>query len=302
MSDNQLADSTVAQGDPPGALRVLALVAVSVGVAALAGAAFVLSYSGLHAFAVQAGISGRLARGYPLIFDVLLAVILAAVLFLRGAGLPSKVLAWTCLLALLAAAAGADALHAAGGKLPAHAAAVTAAVVPWVVVFAAFVLLLAMLRQARQRRLGLLPVRPHWQPQLPPPLSTGPLVPGFGGQVSIPSQVTAEHAADAGVGLQADPVSADLAADDIAEEEPEPADSGSAERSQDDVADEQPAADEDTADTGVTADTAVTPAEADDEPPLADEPSPPAIPSVEDAEPEMPVFHRMWSSPTPPAD
>ncbi len=74
----------------PGALRVLGLVAVSVGVAALAGAAFVLSYSGLHAVALQAGISARLAKGYPLILDVLLVVILAAILWLRSAGLAQQ--------------------------------------------------------------------------------------------------------------------------------------------------------------------------------------------------------------------
>ena len=122
-------------------MRVMAFVAVCTGVAALAAGAFVLSYAGIHAVALQAGISHRLARGYPLIFDVLLVVILAALLALRGAGWPSRVLAWVCLLALLAAAAGADALHAAGRRLPARPAAVTAAILPWALVLIAFVLL-----------------------------------------------------------------------------------------------------------------------------------------------------------------
>src|SRR5580700_3138097 len=103
-----------------GALRVAGLVAVGAGLAALAGAAFVLSYAGIHTVALQAGVSHRLAKGYPLILDVLLVVIVAAVLALRSAGWPSKLLAWASLLALLAAAAGADALHAAGKRLPAH--------------------------------------------------------------------------------------------------------------------------------------------------------------------------------------
>jgi Protein of unknown function (DUF2637) len=194
MSDQSTASppaaSTAQRADGPGALRIVGLAAVGIGLAALAGAAFVLSYGGVHAFAVQAGISGRLARGYPLIFDVLLIVILAAVLALRGAGLPSKVLAWACLLALLSAAAGADALHAAGRKLPAREAAVTAAVVPWVLVLIAFVLLLAMLRQARLRRLaenraagpsvnGHSQAAAGWEPHQPPPASRLPLVPGF---------------------------------------------------------------------------------------------------------------------------
>jgi hypothetical protein len=164
----------------------MGLTAVGVGLLALAGAAFVLSYNGIHAFALQAGISARLARGYPLIFDVLLLVILAAVLALRGAGLPSKALAWACLLGLLSAAAGADALHAAGRKLPAQDAAVTAAIAPWVLVLIAFALLLAMLRQARLRRLagnrvtGRDQSQTRWEPQRRPPAPDRPLVPGFG--------------------------------------------------------------------------------------------------------------------------
>ena len=146
--------STSQPGEAPRALRVLGLVAVCIGLAAVAAGAFVLSYSGIHAIALQAGISPRLARGYPLLLDAMLVVVLAALLSLRGAGLPSKVLAWLTLVALLAAAAGADALHAAKGKLPARAAEITAAVLPWILVFLAFVLLLAMLRHAHLRRLG----------------------------------------------------------------------------------------------------------------------------------------------------
>jgi Protein of unknown function (DUF2637) len=153
MSDT-LPVSTTQPGEAPRALRVLGLVAVCVGVAALAAATFVLSYAGIHAIALQAGISPRLARGYPLLIDAMLLVVLAALLSLRGAGIPSKILAWLTLLALLGAAAGADALHAAKDKLPARAAEITAAVLPWVLVFLAFVLLLAMLRHAHLRRLG----------------------------------------------------------------------------------------------------------------------------------------------------
>ena len=103
-------------GEGARALRVLAMAAVCVGLAALAGGTFVLSYSGIHALALHAGIAPRLARGYPLLIDAMLVIVLAAVLALRGADLPSRLLRHrTTLLAVLIAAAGADALHAASG-------------------------------------------------------------------------------------------------------------------------------------------------------------------------------------------
>jgi hypothetical protein len=136
----------------PRALRILGLAAVGFGVAALAVATFVLSYPAIHVLALQAGVASRLASAYPLLIDAMLVIVLAAVLALRGAGLPSRLLAWATLLAVLAMAAGADALHAAGRKLPERSAAITAAVLPWVLVFLAFALLLAMLRYARLRR------------------------------------------------------------------------------------------------------------------------------------------------------
>src|SRR5258708_4724960 len=104
--------------DSHGALRLLALAGVAFGVLLLAAAAFVLSYAGIHAVALSAGVSPRLARIYPLMFDAILVVTCAAVLALRGAGLPSRFYAWLSMLALLAAAAAADALHATGTRLP----------------------------------------------------------------------------------------------------------------------------------------------------------------------------------------
>ena len=65
---------------PGRVLRAVALTAVSAGVLVLAAAAFVLSYSGIHAVARQAGVSATLARGYPVIFDALLVIACAAVL------------------------------------------------------------------------------------------------------------------------------------------------------------------------------------------------------------------------------
>jgi hypothetical protein len=156
----------------PRVWRILGLAAVCLGLAALAAATFVLSYSGIRVVALEAGITPRLARGYPLLVDAMLLIALAAVLALRGADLPSKVLAWLTLLVVLAAAAGADGLHAAGRTLPHRPASITAAVLPWVLVFIAFALLLTMLRYARLRRAASAlvsvaphgPARAHWQP------------------------------------------------------------------------------------------------------------------------------------------
>ena len=140
--------------DGHGGLRLVALVAVAFGVLLLAAAAFVLSYAGIHAVALSAGVSPRLAKLYPLIFDAMLVVACAAVLALRGAGLPSRCYAWLSLLVLLAAAAAADALHATSVKLPHRPAAAVIAIIPWALVLIGFGLLLSMLRHARLRRVA----------------------------------------------------------------------------------------------------------------------------------------------------
>jgi uncharacterized membrane protein SirB2 len=133
-------------------LRIAALTAVALGVLLLAAAAFALSYAGIHAIALEAGVSASLARLYPLIFDAMLVVAGAAVLSLRGAGLVTRSYAWLTMLILLAAAAGADALHATGTRVPSRPAAAAGAIIPWAVVLISFGLLIAMLRHAQHRR------------------------------------------------------------------------------------------------------------------------------------------------------
>ena len=133
-------------------LRILALVAVSLGVVVLAAAAFVLSYKGIRAVALEAGVSPDLARIYPLMFDVMLVVAGAAVLALRGAGWIVQAFAWLSLLVLLAAAAGASTMYATNTHLPHKTAATIAAILPWALALLGFFLLLAMLRHARLRR------------------------------------------------------------------------------------------------------------------------------------------------------
>jgi Protein of unknown function (DUF2637) len=352
----------------PRAMRVIAIGAVCAGVAALAAGAFVLSYAGLHSVALQAGVSHRLARGYPLMFDVLLVVILAALLALRAAGWPSRILAWVCLLALLGAAAGADALHAAGDRLPARPAAVTAAILPWALVLIAFVLLLAMLRQARLRRLAHAgPAGPSLRklpPPEPPPLSRQGVVPGLPGQqppaagpigsghgsgqpldsglsrsgtgpsqalasapndtlrLAVPRQVAPAVAADAGdmptawptpaadetgtqsgTGTQSEarteqPPTATAADHDLAiDSELAPDDPSSDETALDPAYDPIPYPTDSPAGVGSVM-SSLSPA-----PTVADTPVPAvAAAPAEAADPDMPVFHRMWSSPEPPSD
>jgi len=133
-------------------LRLIALVAVSLGVVVLAAGAFVLSYHGIRAVALEAGVSPDLARLYPPMFDVMLVVAGAAVLSLRGAGWAVQAFAWLSLLVLLAAAAGASTLYATNTHLPHKTAATIAAILPWALALLGFFLLLAMLRHARLRR------------------------------------------------------------------------------------------------------------------------------------------------------
>jgi Protein of unknown function (DUF2637) len=335
----------------PRVLRVTALAAVCAGVAALAAAAFIFSYAGIHSVALQAGVNSQLARGYPFILDVLLVVVLAAVLALRGAGWPSKLLAWISLLALLAAGAGADALHAAHDKLPTRTAEITVAIVPWALVLIAFVLLMAMLRQARLRRsqAGQGPRPPKWQPQEPPPLSAQPLVPGFapaapaapGPATASPTAVaahadtlrlviprqpapgrTADLDPDAGsqesdaakldaeagqldadgASVDADPASldAELAPDDPSSDEAalDPADGAAPHPS-----DRREAAAAGLSPAPVAADAKTQPAADDSEHPgTLETPADPEASDDDSADADMPVFHRMWSSPGPPGN
>ncbi len=147
--------STPPPADGHGGLRLLAFVAASVALVLLAAGAFALSYGGVHAVALSGGETPQLARIYPLIFDAMLVVAGAAVLSLRGAGLPSLCYAWLALLVLLAAVATADALHATNVVLPRQPAAAVVAVIPSVLVLIGFGLLMTMLRYARLRRIAL---------------------------------------------------------------------------------------------------------------------------------------------------
>ena len=177
-------------------LRTLAIVAVALGLAALTLGACLLSYDSVHALALQAGVKTSQARVYPFIGDATLVVAGCSVLALRGAGLVSRVYAWLCFVVLLAALAGSDVAHAAAMTVPARAAEITAAILPWALVLLAFGLLLALLRHVRRRRPSHRasgPAPTPAQPSAPPP---GPVAPIDPTAPSMAEPVTAEAVAD----------------------------------------------------------------------------------------------------------
>jgi hypothetical protein len=139
--------------DPHPRLRLAALTAVIVGVILVALAAFLLSYTGIHQIALQAGVAPGLARIYPLMFDATLIIACAGVLATRTAGWGTKTYVWTCLLLVVGAVAIGDALHATGVHLTGQAARATIAVVPWVLLLMGFGIWLVMLRHWRRIRI-----------------------------------------------------------------------------------------------------------------------------------------------------
>jgi len=189
--------------DPVPGLRVAALIAAVLGVLVLTAAAFVLSYPGIHQLARTAGMPAGLARIFPVIFDALLVVAIAAVLSLHGASWWQRGYAWLITLLLLAAMAAGGVLHTLHTHIPHRPAAVVAAVLPWALLLIAFTLLLAMLHQFRQARLaatgqaagqptpaartfeprvgldGLFPPAPAPVPPTPVPPAPGPAQPSL---------------------------------------------------------------------------------------------------------------------------
>ena len=266
-------------------LRGVALTAVIAGVLVLAAAAFVLSYSGIHAIAQQAGISATLARGYPVIFDALLVIACAAVLSLRGAGAVSRFYAWLSLVVLLGATAGADALHSTGTAVPHRTAALVAAIIPWILLLIGFGLLLAMLRHFRLHRAPAPApalTREARRPAGPPALPPGPTQAAGPAQLPEPPVAASEPPAPAPPPVSVPPQAPSERAEPIsaaAPADPGPDDSGT----------------EDPLDEAVPEEIfAAPPPDTGESSEPADQPDPPPGP--------QPAFHRMWSSPTPPGE
>ena len=128
--------------------RLVNLVVVLV-VLALAAATFVLSYSGVHAIVAQAGVSARLARVYPGLFDALFVVACVAAVMLRDARWWARLYAWLVIIGVVAVVGAADAVHAMNVTLPHRKTEGVVAAAPWVLVLLGFSVMLTMFRQSR---------------------------------------------------------------------------------------------------------------------------------------------------------
>jgi hypothetical protein len=124
---------------------------VALVVIAVAAATFVFSYDGVHADALLGGVSTRLARYYPGLFDAVLVVACVAVVVLREGRWWARLWAWLVLVVVLAAIGVTDVLHAMNYTLRHRPTEGVVAGAPVVAVLLAFSLLLTMLRQSRTR-------------------------------------------------------------------------------------------------------------------------------------------------------
>ena len=123
--------------------------AVLVVVLAIAAGTFVLSYSGVHAIVLQAGVSPQLARIYPWLFDAVFLIACVAVVMLRDAEWWARLYAWLVIFLMVVVVAAADVMHAMNVTVQHRALEGVVAAAPWVLLLLAFTLMLAMLRQSR---------------------------------------------------------------------------------------------------------------------------------------------------------
>jgi len=158
--------------------RRLVNVLVALLVIAVAGAAFVFSYDGVHAVALLGGMSTQLARYYPGLFDAVLVVACVAAVMLRDGRWWARLWAWVVIIVVLAAIGTTDVLHAMNYTLRHRVTEGIVAAAPVVAVLLAFSLLLTLLRQSRA---------PGPQPAGPQPAGPAPLgVPALPAAISVP--------------------------------------------------------------------------------------------------------------------
>jgi hypothetical protein len=137
---------------PPGVVRQrLITAAAGLGVAALAGLAFVLSYDDLRVLALTGGAAKRYAPYYPVMIDILVGVTILALVVARRTRWWVRGVRWLLLLVLLAGAAAASAQRAVKGydPIPDKWLSAGVAVAPWVLLLIAVWLWLSMFRQVR---------------------------------------------------------------------------------------------------------------------------------------------------------
>ncbi len=124
-------------------------VAVLVVVLAMAAATFVLSYSGVHAIVLQAGVSPRLARIYPGLFDAVFLIACVAAVMLRDARWWALLYAWLVIILTVLVVGAADVVYAMNITLRHRTIEGVVAAAPWVLLLLGFSLMLTMLRQPR---------------------------------------------------------------------------------------------------------------------------------------------------------
>ena len=129
--------------------RRLVNLLVALAVIAVAAAAFVFSYDGVHAIALLGGMSRQLARYYPGLFDAVLVIACVAAVILRDGRWWARLWAWIVAIVVLAAIGAADVMHAASFTLAHRTTEGIVAAAPVVAVLLAFSLLLTLLRPYR---------------------------------------------------------------------------------------------------------------------------------------------------------
>ncbi|GAA1015804.1 hypothetical protein Aple_010270 [Acrocarpospora pleiomorpha] len=139
----------------PLVLRRLAIGLAGLALAILAGAACVLSFDDLRGLAVQGQVEPRLAYLYPAGFDALLIVALIGVPLLRSGRLLVRLQVGLILALLLAAAAAAAVATATGATFEPRGAAITVALVPWVMLVIGLWLLLVLVKHTQSKRADL---------------------------------------------------------------------------------------------------------------------------------------------------
>jgi uncharacterized protein DUF2637 len=151
--------------------RLTAVIVAGVCMLAIAAGAIAFSYSDVREMALTAGLTLRLARFYPLLFDAVLIVACAAAVTLRGV---LRGFAWLAVVVIIGALAAADTVHAMSITVPTRPLDATIAIAPWVALLTGLTLLDAMLRRTPGRRTEAVgPVSANgWAPPAGSPEST----------------------------------------------------------------------------------------------------------------------------------
>jgi len=189
-------------GTWPSRLVQLATVIV---VAAVAAGTFVLSYSGVHAIALQSGVPVSLARYYPGVFDAVLVIACAAAP-LPGARWWTRLYTWLVILIVIGLLGAMDAVHAMNVALPRRQVAGVVAVLPWGLLLLAFSLWLTILRHFRVQQSPQAAPAPGGAEAIEARPRVLPAPPALPVAAPVPDEAATDEAApdDPGAGPEAD--------------------------------------------------------------------------------------------------